>query len=255
MSKQSPLADKMKSGKPVFTGWSLLASPMIAEFMASSGYEAVTLDLQHGMYDFDSACEAMAHIALAGSHRIVRLPVGDYSVAGRLADMGAECLIAPMINSREDAEAFASAIKYPPVGERSWGPFRAAMLSGQTAEEYTGTANRQTLALAMIETQEAFDALDEILSVDSLDGVFVGPADLSLTLSKGAKLDPNGAHMIEICAGIALKAKAAGKLSGIFCNAADKANEAAAQGFNLISHGIDTVFLDQGARAALAEIK
>ncbi|WP_299816907.1 aldolase/citrate lyase family protein [uncultured Roseibium sp.] len=243
MSEQSNLADKLRSGKPVITGWSVLNVPMFVEMMARGGYEAVTIDLQHGMYDFASACDALAATALGGAHRIVRIPIGDNALAGRLADMGAECLIAPMINSREDAVSFARAVKYPPDGDRSWSPFRAAMLSGQTLEEYRQGANLQTLSLAMIETQEAIDALDDILSVAELDGVFVGPSDLSISLSNGARLDPNGEENARVCAGIAEKAVKAGKIAGIFCMNADKVKEAIQQGFCLMSHGIDRSFV------------
>ncbi|POF28103.1 HpcH/HpaI aldolase family protein [Roseibium marinum] len=254
MSEQSFLADKLRSGKPVITGWSVLCVPMIAEMMARGGYEAVTVDLQHGMYDFASACEALAATALGGAHRIVRIPIGDNALAGRLADMGAECLIAPMINSREDAVSFARAVKYPPDGDRSWSPFRAAMLSGQTMEEYRKGANSQTLSLAMIETQEAIDALDDILSVPELDGVFVGPSDLSISLSNGARLDPNGEANAKVCAAIAEKAVKAGKLAGIFCMNADKVKEAIQQGFCLISHGIDRSFVGDAIANARREV-
>ncbi|ASP36739.1 HpcH/HpaI aldolase/citrate lyase family protein [Labrenzia sp. VG12] len=254
MTDKPFLADKLRSGQAVVTGWSLLSEPMVPELFARAGYEAVTIDLQHGMYDFDDACTTLAAIALGGAHRIARIPVGDNALAGRLVDMGAECLIAPMINSLKEAEEFARAVKYPPEGERSWSPFRAAMLSEQTSDQYLKNANRQTLALAMIETEEAMDALDDILTVDSLDGVFVGPSDLSLTLSKGAALDPNGARTSEACADIAQKTLAAGKLAGIFCLNADKVEEAYHQGFRLMSHGIDTIFLDHSARTCLREV-
>jgi len=248
------LADKLRAGQAVVTGWSQLSAPMVPELFARAGYEAVTLDMQHGMYDFATACETLAAVALGGAHRIVRIPVGDNALAGRLVDMGAECIIAPMINSRREAEAFARSVKYPPLGERSWSPFRAAMLSGQSRDQYLANANLQTLAFAMIETEDAIGALDEILAVESLDGVFVGPSDLSLALSKGTKLDPNGEETARVSAEIAEKAIDAGKLAGIFCLNADKVEEAYHQGFRLISHGVDTLFLDHAARASLREV-
>ncbi|PVB59954.1 aldolase/citrate lyase family protein [Labrenzia sp. 011] len=254
MNEQSFLADRLRSGTPVVTGWSVLCVPMIAEMMARGGYEAVTIDMQHGMYDFASACDALAGIALGGAHRIARIPIGDNALAGRLADMGAECLIAPMINSREDASAFARAVKYPPEGDRSWSPFRAAMLSGQSIEQYRKGANSQTLSLAMIETREAIDALEDILSVPELDGVFVGPSDLSISLSDGAQLDPDGAATAKVCAAIAEKAVKAGKLAGIFCLNADKVREAVQQGFCLISHGIDRSFVGDSIDRARREV-
>ncbi|MCV0429701.1 MAG: hydroxyacid aldolase [Roseibium sp.] len=255
MTQQSFLADKLRSGTPVITAWTLLSAPMVPELLARAGYEAVTLDVQHGMFDFETTVESLAAIALGGAHRIARIPVGDNALAGRFVDMGAECIIAPMINSKKEAEEFARAIKYPPVGERSWSPFRAAMLSGQTSDQYLKNANSQTLSLAMIETQDAIDALDDILSVPELDGVFVGPSDLSLSLSKGTALDPNGVGTATICADIARRTRAAGKIAGIFCLNAEKVEEGINQGFQLLSHGIDTIFLDHAARAALKEVE
>ncbi|MHA7772019.1 HpcH/HpaI aldolase family protein [Roseibium sp. M-1] len=254
MTETVSLAGKLRAGKAVVTAWSQMAAPMVPELCARAGYEAVTLDLQHGMYDFTTACEAFAAITLGGGHRIARIPVGDNALAGRLIDMGAECIIAPMINSRRDAEAFARALKYPPLGERSWSPFRAAQLSGQTRDQYLELANDQILSLAMIETRDAFDALDDILAVDCLDGVFVGPSDLSLALSNGAALDPNGERTAAVAGEIAEKAIAAGKIAGIFCLNADKVEEAYNQGFRLLTHGIDTIFVDHAARTALREV-
>ncbi|MCX2722140.1 HpcH/HpaI aldolase family protein [Roseibium salinum] len=255
MTDISSLADKMRSGRPVITGWSVLNMPMIVELFARGGYQAVAIDLQHGLYGFDDACDALASIAAGGAHRIARIPIGDNALAGRLADMGAECLIAPMINTRGQAEEFARAVKYPPAGERSWSPFRAAELSGQTIEDYTAKSNFQTLSLAMIETAEAIDALDEILSVPELDGVFVGPSDLSLSLSGGAAVDPNSKQVARVAASIADKARKAGKLAGIFCMSAEKVQEAADHGYCLMAHGIDRSFLVDCVDAALKEVE
>lgn len=254
MTDTDTLAGKLRAGKAVVTAWSQLSAPMVPEMFARAGYEAVTLDLQHGMYDFAAACETFASLALAGAHRIARIPVGDNALAGRLIDMGAECIIAPMINSRREAEAFARAMKYPPDGDRSWAPFRATMLSGQNRDQHLANANSRTLSLAMIETMAALDALDDILAVEGLDGVFVGPSDLSIALSHGASLDPNGQRTGEVAGQIAEKAVAAGKLAGVFCLNADKVEEAYHQGFRLISHGVDTLLLDHSARASLREV-
>lgn len=254
MSERSFLADKLRAGQPVITSWCLLSAPMVPELLARAGYEAVTLDLQHGMFDFDAAVDSLALTALGGAHRIARIPVGDNAMGSRLVDMGAECIIAPMINSKAEAEAFARSIKYPPAGERSWSPYRATMLSGQSNDEYLENANRQTLALAMIETREAVDALDDILSVPELDGIFVGPSDLSLSLSQGSALDPDGEETARICCEIAAKTREAGKLAGIFCLSGEKVEQAISQGYRLMSHGVDTMLLDHAARSALDEI-
>lgn len=246
------LANKLRSGRTIVTGWSGLAVPIVVELMGRGGYEAVTLDLQHGMHDIASARDAFAALALTGAHRIARIPVGDFATASRLLDIGAEAIIAPMINCRADAEAFADFMKYPPLGKRSWAPHRAAMLSGQDLDGYLKTANADLLALAMIETPEAIDALDDILEVPGIDGVFVGPSDLSLTLSGGQGLDPNGAATARVAAEIAERARAAGKIASIFCLTADKVHEARAAGYQLMAYGMDMGLLRGAAADAVA---
>jgi 4-hydroxy-2-oxoheptanedioate aldolase len=248
------LAEKLRSGPPVITAWSVLSSPIVSEMLARAGYPAITIDLQHGMQDFDEARETLSALAFAGAHRIVRLPLYDNALGARLLDMGAECVIAPMINTAGEAEAFARSVKYPPVGDRSYGPFRAAALSGQSDADYLRNANSQVVSLAMIESREAVDALDEILAVPELDGIFVGPSDLSISLSNGAAVDPNGAETAEVCKMIAEKAVGAGKIPGIFCLGADKVREMAGYGYKLITHGIDVALLDGAVRAALADV-
>ncbi len=121
----------------------------------------------------------------------MRVPVGDFASASRLIDAGAAGVIAPMINSRADAERFASFAKFPPVGERSWGPRAALALSGLDLQGYLASANRLTQAIAMIETREALDALDDILAVAGIDGVFIGPADLSIALEQRRQMGPS----------------------------------------------------------------
>lgn len=244
------LAQRLRSGDTIVTGWSGLAVPIVAELMGRGGYEAVTLDMQHGQHDIASVREGLASLALAQTHRIVRVPVADNAMASRALDLGAEAVIAPMINNRSDAEAFAGAMKFPPVGARSWGPHRAAMLGGLTPADYLACANSMTLALAMIETPEAITNLEDILSVPGIDGVFVGPSDLSLTLSQGRALDPSGGVTQSAAADIASRTRNAGKLAGIFCLEPDKVGQAKDMGYSLMAFGSDMALMVQAAAAA-----
>ena len=120
--------------------------------------------MQHGGVDFVGAARAIQAIALAGKPTIVRVNVGDFATASRLADAGAAGVIAPMINSAADARRFAEFMKFPPLGRRSWGPRAALPLSGLVGPAYLHSANAFTLAIAMIETREALEALDEIVA-------------------------------------------------------------------------------------------
>ncbi|WP_208998493.1 HpcH/HpaI aldolase family protein [Roseibium aquae] len=250
MSETVSLAEKLKSGSPVVTGWSMLAVPILAELMGRGGYEAVTVDFQHGAHDIASAREALAAMVLAGTYRLARIPVGDNATASRLLDLGAQAVIAPMINSVEEAKAFAAATKYPPLGERSWGPHRAAMLDGLPLEAYLEKANRETVSLAMIETPQAVAALDAILAVPGIDGVFVGPSDLSLTLSAGADMDRDGEKTTQAIRTIADHARAAGKIAGIFCMSPEKVMEARDAGYTLMAYGADMGLFHAAASTA-----
>jgi len=250
---QPILASRLKADEAIVTAWSTLAVPILAELFGRAGYAAVTLDMQHGLHDLASVREGVASIALGGAHRIVRIPVGETATASRLLDIGAEAVIAPMINSAADARAFAEAMKYPPLGARSWGPQRGAQLAGLSVPDYLVRANDETLALAMIETPAAIAALDEILAVPGIDGVFVGPSDLSLTLSGGAKLDPGGEKTLAAAAEIATRARAAGKIAGIFCLESETVGKAKAMGYRLMAYGGDmSLFLGAAQQAVKA---
>lgn len=253
-STQSSLATRLRAGETIVTAWSNLAVPILAEAMGRAGYPCVTLDMQHGMHDIASVREGMAAIALSGAHRAVRIPVGETGTASRALDFGAELVIAPMINSVAEAKAFADAMKYPPIGARSWGPQRGAMLAGKSPADYLASANSELIALAMIETPEAIAALDDILAEPGIDGIFVGPSDLSLTLNKGAELDPGGDKTMAAAREIAARTKAAGKIAGIFCLEAAGVAPAREMGYGFIAHGVDLTLFSGALKDTLARI-
>ncbi len=231
----------------MYTAWCGLAAPILAELIAREGFAAVVLDQQHGLYDMGTTAAAIAAVRMAGSAPIVRIPVGDFAVASRVLDFGAEAVIAPMINTAADAKAFVAAAKYPPLGERSWGPHRATTLAGIPDQKvYLKEANALTVALAMIETRAALKNLDLILKTRGIDGVFVGPSDLSINLSNGAALEPVSADVERELARVAKLAKKAGKIAGVYCHSAERARELAERGFQFLAVGSDMAFLRAG---------
>lgn len=231
-----------------------MPEPLVAEGAARAGFDCVALDMQHGLHDPASVMRGIGAVALAGKPAIVRIPVGDFAMASRALDMGAAAVIAPMINSIADARAFAKAMKYPPVGERSWGPVRAMQLAGASDPvAYLRSANDETLALAMIETREAMALLDDILAVQGIDGIFVGPSDLSIALSGGASVDPLRPDNVEAIGAILAAIKAAGKVAATYAITGVQARGYAALGFDLVAIGSDGGYLRAGAAAALAE--
>jgi 4-hydroxy-2-oxoheptanedioate aldolase len=207
----------LRAGETVLSAWSSLPEPLTVEILAHTAFDAVTLDMQHGGHDEASVLRSVGLILNAGKPPVVRIPVGRFDMASRALDFGAQAVIAPMINSAEDARKFAAAMKYPPVGERSWGVFRPNADYGTPgSNDYLTTANQDTLAFAMIETRDAYDALDAILDVRGIDGVFVGPADFSIAWSNGREANPHSDAIVEPISNIARKAAAAGKIAGIY---------------------------------------
>ena len=241
------LANRLNADDVVLSSWSMIAEPLVAETLARSGYGAVTLDMQHGAHDMATVCAAIVAVTGAGVPSVVRVPVDDFASASRAIDAGAAAVIAPMINSVEDALRFVSFMKYPPVGTRSWGPMRAAELAGTDLMSYFEAANEHVLAFAMIETSEAVAVVDEILAIEGIDGVFIGPADLSIALSDGATVDPMGAATKTVAADIAERARTAGKIAAIFCSSLDHAGWAAEAGFRFIAYGVDSSLLASAA--------
>jgi 4-hydroxy-2-oxoheptanedioate aldolase len=150
------LAKRLRGGETVFGAWSNLGSPIVAETVARAGFASVSLDAQHGLWDFGAMVSAIGAIIQAGASPGVRVPLNDYASVSRALDMGAEVVIAPMINNAADARRFAASAKYPPLGERSWGPTRAMSLQDKTvAVDYLREANDGTLTLAMIDRRGA----------------------------------------------------------------------------------------------------
>jgi 4-hydroxy-2-oxoheptanedioate aldolase len=246
------LPELLHGGRPVFSAWCGLPEPAISGYLArEAGIGAVVLDMQHGVIDFLNATRTIPLVAAAGKPCIPRIPVGEFATASRLLDAGAAGIIAPMINTVEDARRFAGFVKFPPLGERSWGPHPALALTGLAHPEYFSQANGFLRSFAMIETREALDSIDQILAVDGIDAVFIGPSDLSIGLSNGAALDPTGAEVNAAIDHALARAKAAGKMAGIYAPNGERAADFVRRGYRFIALGSDLAFLRAGATAML----
>ncbi len=251
-----PLARALRAGETVFAGWCGMASPLAAETLGRDGFPAVVLDIQHGLWDTASLIAGIGALHHAGSTPVVRVPLNDFACVSRALDFGAEAIIAPMINSASDARAFAAVAKFPPLGERSWGPQRAMALQGRTAAtEYLREANEGTLTLAMIETPTALNDVDNIAETDGIDALFIGPYDLSTALSGGTAQDVTAPGVERAIDRIRTAAVAAGKIPGIYCSDAARALAMAERGFKFITVGNDHGFLRAGIAAQIKALK
>lgn len=234
----------------------MLNSPLVAELIAREGYPGVVIDHQHGLWDEAAVITAIAGLNHAGSAPIVRVPLNGFAAVSRALDFGAEAIIAPMINTEADAKAFAAAAKYPPLGERSWGPHRAMTFQGKTDTiAYLREANEGTLTLAMIETTTALKNVDAIAATPGIDALFVGPYDLSTALSGGTKQDVQAPEVEKEIDRICAAAKKAGKIAGVYCRDAERALAMAKRGFTFITVGTEIALIRDGAAAQLKALK
>jgi 4-hydroxy-2-oxoheptanedioate aldolase len=240
------------TGSGLLTGWVGIGDPLLAGVVAREDFDAVTLDMQHGFVDVASAVNGIAQVALAGKPAIVRIPVGEVATASRMLDAGASGIIAPMVNTVADAALLAAYTKYPPMGERSWGPAIALNVSGIAGNDYLATANGLTVTIAMVETREALAALDGILAVPGIDGVLVGPSDLSITLSNGANLDAGRQDVTDALEHVARRCKAHGKAACTFALTGERARDLIKLGYDLVAVGNDIMQLRAGCQTAIA---
>ena len=246
------LAKKLHAGETVYSGWCGLPYPLVAETLARDGFAAVTIESQHGLWDVGGILTGVAAIRQGGAAPIVRVPLNDFALVSRALDFGAEGIIAPMINTAADARAFAAAAKFPPVGERSWGPHRVTALAGLADQTvYLCEANDHVVTLAMIETRTALENLEAILATPGIDGLFLGPSDLSIALSGGKSLDPLSAEVEREIDRMVKAADAARKIPGVFCHTAERAAALAKRGVRFLAVMSDIGMLRAGAAAAL----
>jgi 4-hydroxy-2-oxoheptanedioate aldolase len=190
-------------------------------------------------------------VAAAGKPALARIPVGDFASASKLLDNGASAVIAPMINTLEDARRFAAYMKYPPLGERSWGPAGALALSRMAMPDYLAQANGMALAFAMVETREALAILDDILAVPGLDGVLIGPGDLSIALSNGAEMNPLSPAVDRALDDVARRTRNAGKFAAVYATTGERARAMFAKGYHVCAVGSDLGYLKAGAKAMI----
>ncbi|HUO64640.1 MAG TPA: aldolase/citrate lyase family protein [Terriglobales bacterium] len=225
-------------GEAVVNGWLSIPSGFSAEVMAHQGFDSLTVDMQHGVVDYQIAVSMLQGISTTGVIPFARVPWNDPARLMKILDAGAYGVICPMVNTREQAEALVQACKYPPRGFRSWGPVRASLYMGM---DYGDRANDDVIVMPMIETAEALKNLDDILSVPGVDAVYVGPSDLSLALGCKPRLDQTDAPVVEAQQMIVQACKKHGVVAGIH-------NATAAYSVKMIAEGYQFVTLASDSR-------
>ena len=249
------LRERLSTGKPFLFSWMSMAGAQLAGQIARLPFDGVTLDMQHGMMDFGDAAAMIGAISAAGKPAIVRVLWNDPGLVGQALDAGAAAVIAPMVNSRAQAEALVKSAKYPPMGQRSWGGYTMVQTAKMTPGEYLAQANKVTLVFAMIETREALEAVEEIASVPGLDGLFVGPSDLSIALSNGAGINKTADYTLAAMDKVAAACRRNNLFAGAFAGDAAIMNEYISRGFTFLAAAVDVDLMRIGAAAILKDVK
>ncbi len=239
-------------GEAVVNGWLSIPASFSAEVMAHQGFDSLTVDMQHGVVDYQTAVTMLQAISTTPVIPLARVPWNDPGFVMKVLDAGAYGIICPMINTRAQAEALVRACRYPPRGYRSWGPVRASLYAGT---DYGDRANDELLVIPMIETVEALENLDEILSVPGVDAIYVGPSDLSLALGCKPRLDQTDPPVVEAQQKIVAACKRHGVVAGIHNNTAEYALKMVAEGYQFVTLASDSRFLAAKAAAEVAAVR
>jgi 4-hydroxy-2-oxoheptanedioate aldolase len=243
-----PVHDRWAAGEGALAAWLLLESPAVAGIVAAAGFDAVVVDLQHGSATPDHLPQLLGAIEATPALPFVRVSWNHPAELMRALDLGARGVICPMVGSRTEAEAFVAACRYPPAGTRSYGPIRAAYGQGR---EQTDAGNDAVVLFAMIETSDGLANIEEIAATPGLDGLFVGPADLSLAIDLDTFADLTDPALLKTLDAILDVTDRHGLVPGIHAPSPSRATEMVARGFRFVSCAVDEDVLREAAASAL----
>ena len=252
---ENKLKKNWSNNKATLNGWLSIPNAFTAEIMAEQGYDSITVDVQHGVIDFSDCVSMLQAMRASGVVPISRVPWLDPAIIMKVLDAGSMGVICPMVNTKSQAEELVSYCKYPPHGVRSFGPTRANISLGAN---YWNEANKNIVCLAMIETQEAYDNVEEIASTPGLDGLYIGPADLTLGLGKG-KLAPGfdreEPEMIEATKNILAAAKKNNKIAALHCGTPEYAAKGVQWGFDMVTISNDVRLLISASSSSVKKFR
>jgi 4-hydroxy-2-oxoheptanedioate aldolase len=251
--KKNKIKQMMAEGKPVVNGWLAIPSTASAETMAHVGWDSLTVDMQHGLVDYTNALPILQTISSTDVTPLARVNWNEPGQIMKILDAGCYGVICPMVSNKQEAENFVQACMYPPQGYRSFGPTRGLIYGGS---DYPDHANDEILKLAMIETKESLEKLDEIMSTPGVDGIYIGPADLSLAIGEKPGFDkPENTKAYSEILRILEHAKKNKIFAGIHNGTPEYAKKMVEKGFNFVTIASDLRFMTSGAKEAVEKLK
>ena len=250
--KKNRILELWQNNKVCLNGWLSIPNSFTAEAMSKMGWDSITIDMQHGQNDYSSSISMLQAIANSNTIPFARVPWNEPGIIMKMLDLGVMGVIAPMINTKKECEDFVSYCNYPPRGQRSFGPMRAQLVYGS---DYYDNANDQIISLAMIETKEAVENIDEILSVPNLTGVYIGPGDMSSSYGFKPQFDVKKDPIFSNIKMIAEKAIKKGKIAGIHNGTTDYAKEMIELGYKFVTVSSDFRSMSTHAQNIVNEMK
>ncbi len=247
----SRLREAWADGRTAFGAWLMLSGPAGAEMIASMGFDYIGIDCQHGLIAYEGMRDILLTLGGQPVSPIVRVPAADEWWIGKALDAGAEGIIVPLVNSAEEAARAARACRFPPDGVRSFGLARGRQPLGRTPEEI----NTKVLCFPMIETRAGLDAAPEICATEGVDGIYIGPADLALSLGLPPTFAQAPAEHVEAVARVRTACEAAGIVAGIHTYNGADAKTRSGQGFRLVTVCADASLVASGAITELGIAK
>jgi 4-hydroxy-2-oxoheptanedioate aldolase len=250
--RENRLRTLWNNDQAAVNGWLAIPNSFSAEVMAHQGWDTLTIDLQHGVVDYQAMVTMLQAISSTPTVPIVRVPWLEPGILMKTLDAGAYGVICPMVNTREDAQKLVAWTRYAPAGTRSFGPVRALLYGGA---DYPSHADDTIVRFAMIETAQALDNLDAILSVEGLDAIYIGPSDLSLALGCRPVFDDVDPPVAQAIDHILERAVAHGLKAGIHNGVAEGALARIAKGFRFVTIGSDARLIAAGSQQVLATMR
>ncbi len=238
------------NNKRLLNGWIHIDSLSSAKIMAKNSFDSITIDLQHGMFNFDKCRDFLNIISCYNIFPIVRVPNNDIGIINKVIDAGAFGVICPLVNKKKDADIFTSACYYPPIGNRSFGP----TLVNIDYENYFKESNSEILSIAMVETKESVVNLKEILSNQNLDMIYIGPYDLSISYGYSPDKVFEEKKMLLIYEQIMNEVKKKKKKAAIHCSGSETGNFFLKMGFDMVTISTDLNILNKALKEELEKI-
>lgn len=239
------LREIWNAGQGAIGGWCAIGSSFTAEVMAEQGWDCITIDTQHGLIGYTEMPAMLQAISTTEVTPLVRVSWNLPGEIMRALDAGAAGIICPMVSTPAEAAAFVGACRYPPDGFRSSGPTRARLIHGA---DYAERANAEVIALAMIETAEGLANAEAICATPGLDGIYIGPSDLSLALGGPPGQDSQDPVRLEAFSKILAACRASGIKAGVHTGGVAYSQQMLEMGFDLVSVGADVRYLMAGRR-------